>query len=108
MAQGRAVATGTYEPVVSVSTQRVENGVFIRVCDNGVGIPPEIIDKIFHPFSTSFPPLFHHQAPGEGTGLGLSFSYDIVTKGQGGSLTVNSVAGQYREFMVWLPEAPNP
>ena len=92
---------GTYKPVVSVSTQRVENGVFIRVRDNGIGIPPEIIDKIFHPFFTTKP-------PGEGTGLGLSLSYDIVTKGHGGSLTVNSVAGQYSEFTVWLPVAPNP
>ncbi|MBC6606972.1 hypothetical protein H8B13_09095 [Hymenobacter sp. BT188] len=87
-----------YKPTVSVSTQRAVNGVLLRVRDNGTGIPLEVIDKIFHPFFTTKP-------PGEGTGLGLSLSYDIVTKGHGGTLTVNSEVGEYSEFTVWLPES---
>ncbi|MCC3154559.1 ATP-binding protein [Hymenobacter sp. BT770] len=87
---------GTYNPAVSVSTQRTAQGVIIRVRDNGTGIPPNIMDKIFHPFFTTKP-------PGEGTGLGLSLSYDIVTKGHNGSLTAKSVLGEFSEFTVFLP-----
>ncbi|MFC7668980.1 sensor histidine kinase [Hymenobacter humi] len=90
---------GTYAPAVSVSTQRVAKGVIIRVRDNGTGIPPEVLDKIFHPFFTTKP-------PGEGTGLGLSLSYDIVTQGHGGMLSVKSGLGEYTEFAVWLPLSP--
>ncbi|SMB88117.1 histidine kinase [Hymenobacter roseosalivarius DSM 11622] len=90
-----------YKPTVSVSTQRAVKGVLLRVRDNGTGIPLEVIDKIFHPFFTTKP-------PGEGTGLGLSLSYDIITKGHGGTLTVNSGAGEYSEFTIWLPESRVP
>ncbi|SHI37863.1 His Kinase A (phospho-acceptor) domain-containing protein [Hymenobacter daecheongensis DSM 21074] len=96
--QAARLPAGTYKPVVAVSTQRAGQGVLLRVRDNGTGIAPEILDKIMHPFFTTKP-------PGEGTGLGLSLSYDIVTKGHGGTLTVNSVPGQYSEFTVWLPES---
>ncbi|CAN0603310.1 unnamed protein product, partial [Ectocarpus sp. 12 AP-2014] len=69
-----------YEPTVSVSTEKLGNMVLIKVSDNGNGVPKEVLDKIFQPFFTTKP-------SGEGTGLGLSLSYDIV-KVHGGELTV--------------------
>ena len=68
----------------------------IRVHDNGIGIPPEIRDKLFQPFFTTKP-------TGEGTGLGLSISYDIVTQQHGGGITVESEPGSFTEFAVRLP-----
>ena len=85
-----------YAPTVSVGTSRRGDEVEIRVRDNGLGIPAAVRQKIFQPFFTAKP-------SGEGTGLGLSLSYDIVTKGHGGSLTVNSVEGEYTEFLISLP-----
>jgi signal transduction histidine kinase len=74
-----------------------ENGyIKLRVKDNGNGIAPEHVSKIFQPFFTTKP-------TGEGTGLGLSLSYDIITKGHGGTLTVHSQEGEYAEFVVTLP-----
>ncbi|RYU80308.1 hypothetical protein EWM57_08915 [Hymenobacter persicinus] len=90
-----------YKPAVAVSTQRAQNGVVLRIRDNGTGIAPDILDKIMHPFFTTKP-------PGEGTGLGLSLSYDIITKGHGGTLTVSSEPGEFSEFAVWLPAGPAP
>jgi signal transduction histidine kinase len=72
-----------YEPTVTVSTQRQGNKVILSVKDNGNGIPPAISDKIFQPFFTTKP-------TGQGTGLGLSLAYDIVTKGHGGELKVET------------------
>jgi signal transduction histidine kinase len=66
------------------------------VKDNGMGIPEAIRQKIFQPFFTTKP-------PGEGTGLGLSLSYDIITKGHGGTITVTTKPGEYTEFMISLP-----
>ncbi len=71
-----------YEPIVSVSTTKSENGIFITVSDNGNGIPENIIDKIFQPFFTTKP-------TGQGTGLGLSLSYDII-KAHGGEIKVET------------------
>src|SRR4030095_156801 len=68
-----------YEPTVSVSTKREKDKVEIKVKDNGNGIPQKVLDKIFQPFFTTKP-------TGQGTGLGLSLAYDIVTKGHGGEL----------------------
>jgi signal transduction histidine kinase len=79
-----------------VSTRDLEEAVEIRVRDNGTGIPPEIRDKLFQPFFTTKP-------TGEGTGLGLSISYDIVTQQHGGSIQVDSMAGEFTEFTVHLP-----
>ena len=86
-----------YEPTVTVSTRRPnEQVVEIRVSDNGTGIPEAVRSKIFQPFFTTKP-------AGEGTGLGLSLSYDIVTKGHGGTLTVESKEGEGTEFLIILP-----
>ena len=83
-------------PTVLVSTQQADGEVRIRVCDNGVGIPTEIKGKIFEPFFTTKP-------TGSGTGLGLSLSYDMVTQGHGGTLTVESTEEQGATFTVTLP-----
>ena len=83
-----------YEPAISVSTNKIENGVEICVKDNGSGIPQKVMDKIFQPFFTTKP-------TGEGTGLGLSISYDII-KGHGGEIKVKSKEGEGTEFIVQL------
>jgi len=85
-----------YVPTVTVLTQRIEDGVEVRVSDNGPGIPREIHEKIFEPFFTTKPTA-------SGTGLGLSLSYDIVTQGHGGTLTVESEEGEGATFIVTLP-----
>ncbi|MBO0948342.1 hypothetical protein J2I46_07125 [Fibrella sp. HMF5405] len=85
-----------YQPTVTVQTQVVGRKVEIRVRDNGTGIPDEVRSKIFQPFFTTKP-------TGSGTGLGLSLSYDIITKGHGGTLDVDSEAGQFTEFRITLP-----
>jgi signal transduction histidine kinase len=87
---------GSYEPTVSVSTKREGNKVLITVNDNGTGMSQKVTAKIFQPFFTTKP-------TGEGTGLGLSLSYDIVTKGHGGNLSVTSREGEGSEFVVELP-----
>lgn len=87
---------GTYQPTVTVSTTQLNGQLQIRVSDNGTGIPDVVKAKIFQPFFTTKP-------TGEGTGLGLSLSYDIVTKGHGGSLTVESKEGEGTEFLIQLP-----
>jgi two-component system NtrC family sensor kinase len=85
-----------YEPCVSVSTKRLKDKVEIRVRDNGMGIPQKVMDKIFQPFFTTKP-------TGEGTGLGLSLSYDIITKGHGGELRAETKEGEFAEFIILLP-----
>ena len=85
-----------YKPTVTVSTKCIDNQVEIRVSDNGTGMPAEVQAKIFQPFFTTKP-------TGEGTGLGLSLSYDIITKAHGGTLAVAGEPGQGTEFLVTLP-----
>ena len=85
-----------YSPTVTVQTCQQGEHVEIRVCDNGLGIPEAMRQKIFQPFFTTKP-------SGEGTGLGLSLSYDIVTQGHGGTLTVESQEGKFTEFLISLP-----
>jgi two-component system NtrC family sensor kinase len=85
----------TYEPAVSVSTKKTGNQVFISVKDNGNGIPKKVLDKIFQPFFTTKP-------TGQGTGLGLSLSYDIV-KAHGGELKVETKEREGTEFVIQLP-----
>ena len=84
-----------YAPIVRVSTQWVGDAVELRVSDNGTGMSSEVQAKIFQPFFTTKP-------TGEGTGLGLSLSYDIITKAHGGTLTVESQPGQGTTFTISL------
>lgn len=84
-----------YEPTVVVTTKRADNKVLISVKDNGSGITEKIKDKIFQPFFTTKP-------TGQGTGLGLSLSYDIV-KAHGGELSVETMEGEGSEFVIALP-----
>jgi two-component system, NtrC family, sensor kinase len=85
-----------YEPTVTVSTKKINNKVEIKVTDNGNGIPVKVLDKIFQPFFTTKP-------TGQGTGLGLSMSYDIVTKAHGGELKVETKEGEGTAFIILLP-----
>jgi len=87
----------TYDPTVTVSTRRSGDNIEIRVADNGTGIPSKAVDRIFQPFFTTKP-------TGQGTGLGLSLSYDIVTKGHGGTLALETQAGEGTTFLIQLPE----
>jgi signal transduction histidine kinase len=83
-----------YDPTVIVSTKKVGNTVEISVKDNGNGIPKQVLDKIFQPFFTTKP-------TGQGTGLGLSLSYDIV-KAHGGELLVTTEQGEGTVFTIHL------
>jgi len=85
-----------YKPEVSVSTAKEKDNIVITVRDNGSGIPESIRDKIMQPFFTTKP-------TGEGTGLGLSLSYDIVVKEHGGSLEIDSREKEYSIFIIKLP-----
>lgn len=93
--KAKANPTG-YFPTVWFVTRQEENEIILRVQDNGNGIPVELQRKIFQPFFTTKP-------TGEGTGLGLSLSYDIVTKGHGGSLDVETTPGEQTAFIIRLP-----
>lgn len=84
------------KPRVSVSTEKTEDGIVIRIRDNGSGISEKNLKKIFQPFFTTKP-------TGEGTGLGLSLSYDIITKGHGGKMEVQSVEQAGTTFTITLP-----
>ena len=85
-----------YEPTLAAATKNLGDSVEIRIRDSGTGIPPEVKEKIFNPFFTTKP-------AGEGTGLGLSLSYDIVVKQHGGSIEVDTQPGEFTEFKVILP-----
>jgi two-component system NtrC family sensor kinase len=85
-----------FKPIVSVSTKKTGDHLEIKVTDNGGGIPQKILDKVFQPFFTTKP-------TGQGTGLGLSMSYDIVTKGHGGDFRVDSTVGKGTEMILSLP-----
>ncbi|WP_116787753.1 sensor histidine kinase [Flavobacterium psychrotrophum] len=94
--KGKQSQSVNYKPVVTVSTKQVGNTIEITVKDNGTGIPDEIKDKIMQPFFTTKP-------TGQGTGLGLSLSYDIIVKAHGGNININSVEGEGTEFIITLP-----
>jgi signal transduction histidine kinase len=85
-----------FEPTLSASTKNLGNSVEIRIRDNGTGIPPEVKEKIFNPFFTTKP-------AGEGTGLGLSMSHDIIVKQHGGRIDVATEPGSFTEFIITLP-----
>jgi two-component system NtrC family sensor kinase len=92
----RQAANGEFRPTLRVSTRDLGEVVEVRVRDNGIGIPAEVLGKLFQPFFTTKP-------TGEGTGLGLSISYDIVTQQHGGTIEVESEVGNFTEFTVRLP-----
>ena len=85
-----------YQPTVTISTHQSVNHIIIKIQDNGTGMPESVKTKIFQPFFTTKP-------TGEGTGLGLSLAYDIVTKGHGGTIEVESMEGEGTTFTVKLP-----
>ncbi|MDT3401520.1 sensor histidine kinase [Mucilaginibacter terrae] len=91
---------GTYAPQIQVTTAKTVQGFLISIKDNGTGIPDEVKEKIFKPFFTTKP---SH----EGTGLGLSMTYDIINKIHKGTLDVNSLPGEYTEFLINIPVKSN-
>jgi two-component system, NtrC family, sensor kinase len=87
---------GDYEPTLSAATKSHVDRIEIRIRDNGTGIPPEVKARMFNPFFTTKP-------AGEGTGLGLSLSHDIIVKQHAGSIEVDTRPGEFTEFRIVLP-----
>ena len=87
---------GDYEPTLKATTKSMGDRVEIRIRDNGIGIPPGVKERMFNPFFTTKP-------PGEGTGLGLSLSYDIIVKQHAGLIDVDTKPGEFTEFRIILP-----
>src|SRR3954454_12586118 len=93
----RALGTGDgFQPTLRATTKNLGNKIEIRIRDNGMGIAAEVKEKIFNPFFTTKP-------AGEGTGLGLSMSHDIVVKQHGGTIDVDTEPGIFTEFIITLP-----
>lgn len=88
----------SYTPEVTISTKKNNNSIEIKISDNGTGIPQKALDKIFQPFFTTKP-------TGQGTGLGLSLSYEIITKAHGGELKVETKEGEGTTFIINLPNS---
>ncbi|RXH40301.1 sensor histidine kinase [Bradyrhizobium zhanjiangense] len=95
-AKRKESAGEAFEPALRAATKNLADRVEIRIRDNGTGIPPEVKQKMFNPFFTTKP-------AGEGTGLGLSMSHDIVVKQHGGTIDVNTEPGVFTEFIITLP-----
>jgi two-component system, NtrC family, sensor kinase len=95
--RGTGIADG-FEPTLRATTKNLGDKIEIRIWDNGIGIPSELKEKIFNPFFTTKP-------AGEGTGLGLSMSHDIVVKQHGGTIDLNSEPGVFTEFTIMLPRS---
>ena len=93
--RGQPNADG-HEPTLAAATKNLGDRVEIRIRDNGIGIPPEVKDKMFNPFFTTKP-------AGEGTGLGLSISHDIIVKQHAGLIEVDTQPGEFTEFKIILP-----
>lgn len=89
------IADKSYQPTLLISTRKTEHQVILRIKDNGIGIPSDLLTKIYHPFFTTKP-------AGQGTGLGLSLSYDII-KGHSGEININTEQGQFTDVTVSLP-----
>ncbi len=89
---------GTFAPTLSAATKNLGDRVEIRIRDNGNGIPADVKAKMFNPFFTTKP-------AGEGTGLGLSLSHDIVVKQHAGTIEVETELGHFTEFRIVLPRA---
>ncbi|MDQ6888746.1 MAG: ATP-binding protein [Bacteroidota bacterium] len=96
VSERKKLENGDYKPTVTVCTKKLNGKIEIRVKDNGMGIPEKALEKIFQPFFTTKP-------SGQGTGLGLSLSYDIITQGHAGDIKVDTKEGEYAEFIVDLP-----
>ncbi len=96
----KKLIANSYQPIASVKTRRINDKVEIIVSDNGNGIPQNIVDKIFQPFFTTKP-------TGQGTGLGLSLAYDIITKEHNGTIKVQSEEGEGSEFIIQLLSKEN-
>lgn len=92
----KRMSSNGFEPTVKVTTKKVNGKIEIKVRDNGGGISQKVLDKIFQPFFTTKP-------TGQGTGLGLSLAYDIITKGHGGELKVETKENEGSEFVISLP-----
>ena len=95
-ARRRAEEGNGFEPTLCATTRNLGDSIEIRIRDNGTGIPPEIREKIFNPFFTTKP-------AGEGTGLGLSMSHDIIVKQHGGTIDLATEPGAFTEFTITLP-----
>jgi two-component system, NtrC family, sensor kinase len=96
VSQRKSVDGETFEPVLSAATKNCGKTVEICIRDNGTGIPDEVKAKIFNPLFTTKP-------SGEGTGLGLSMSHDIIVKQHGGTIEVETKPGLFTEFKIVLP-----
>jgi len=96
--QNAKLSEGAYKPTLTIITKNVGDAVEIIIRDNGEGIAPEIRDKIFNPFFTTKP-------PGEGTGLGLSLSHDIIVKQHGGMIDFDTRPNEFTEFKLTLPRS---
>ena len=96
MNEKKKLLANSYQPKAEVKTRRINDKVEIIVSDNGNGIPQNIADKIFQPFFTTKP-------TGEGTGLGLSLAYDIITKEHNGTIKVESKEDKGSKFIITLP-----
>jgi signal transduction histidine kinase len=96
MARKAELNGAAYEPTISASTQNLGDRVEIRIRDNGTGIPPGVKERMFDPFFTTKP-------SGEGTGLGLSLSFDVVVKQHAGAIEVETQPGAFTEFRIVLP-----
>ena len=93
--RARSAGNG-FEPRLKAATRNLDDRVEVRIRDNGMGIPPDIQARIFNPFFTTKP-------AGEGTGLGLSMSHDIVVKQHGGKIDVQTEPDVFTEFIITLP-----
>jgi signal transduction histidine kinase len=89
-----------FDPTLRATTRNLGDSVEIRIRDNGTGIPAEVKEKMFNPFFTTKP-------AGEGTGLGLSMSHDIIVKQHGGTIDVATEPGVFTEFRIVLPRTSN-
>ncbi len=94
--RAEAEADDSYEPVLSAATRDLGESVEILIRDNGIGIPKHVAEEMFNPFFTTKP-------PGEGTGLGLSLSHDIIVKQHSGSIDVETEPGEFTQFRIVLP-----
>ena len=94
------IGNSGFEPILTATTRALGDAVEIRIRDNGTGIPAEVKQKMFNPFFTTKP-------AGEGTGLGLSMSHDIIVKQHGGTIEVETEPGQFTEFTIVLPRTNN-